>query len=404
LLAIPLMIGTAFAQDNQDTYDEIAGEMAEIRELELLEPLTVDEKSREELQEETRAELDTDYPPDERADDQRVLVAFGLMDPDDDLGDLYVDLLGDQVAGYYDPETDEMVVVRSDDGDELSVRDKVTFAHEAVHALQDQHFDLEIFTEMRIEGTSDESLAVTALIEGDATLAQIDYILSDVRLARDFLGELETDDISTDSLDNTPPILAETLLFPYTEGQVFVQYLFDEGGWDLIDEAYENPPATTEQILHPAKYLDGEDGIDVTVPDLSAVLGNDWRTIDDDTMGQFQISVVLADADLSDRQVQVASEGWGGDAYTVVATDDEAVIAWNTEWDTEEDAEEFATALAIREAFRLDAEPDEDGDSVIIVADEEVVQIVRDGAAVTYVQAPDAAILDTVLAELGGSN
>ena len=402
-LAVPLMLGTAFAQDNQEIYNEIADEVAEIRELELLDPLEVDEKSRDELREETREDLEEDYPLEEREDDQRVLVAFGLLNPEDDLGELFVDLLGEQVAGYYDPETDEMVVVRSGDGDgdELSVSDRVTFAHEAVHALQDQHFDLEIYTDIRIEGTSDESLAITALIEGDATLAQIDYILSDVRLARLFLDELESNDVSTESLDRAPPILVATLLFPYTEGQVFAQYLFDEGGWDLINEAYENPPTTTEQILHPEKYLDGEGGIDVRVPDLSEALGDEWRTLDDDTMGQFLISVVLSDADMSEDQVQVASEGWGGDAYTVVANDDDAVIAWSTEWDTEEDAAEFATALAVREGFRLDADPEAEGDSVLILADEAVVQIVLDGTAVTYVQAPDGKTLEAVLEALG---
>lgn len=400
LLAITVAIGTAFAQDNQETYDEIAEEMAEIRELELLEPLTVDEKSREELREETREDLEADYPAEEREDDQRVLVAFGLMNPDDDLGELFVNLLGEQVAGYYDPASGEMVVVRSGDGDELSVSDKVTFAHEAVHALQDQHFDLETYTEMRIEGTSDEALAVTALIEGDATLAQIDYILSDMRLARDFLDLLQTEDISTESLDRAPPVLVATLLFPYTEGQVFAQHLFDEGGWDLIDEAYADPPTTTEQILHPEKYLDGEEGIDVRAPDFAEALGDDWRTIDDDTMGEFQISVILSDAELNESQVRIASEGWGGDAYTAVATEDEVVIAWSSEWDTEEDAEEFARAIALREGYRLDAEPEEDEGVVTIEADGIVIQIVQDGTSVTYVQAPDNDILDSVLAEL----
>ena len=221
---------TALAQDNQETYDDISEEMADIRGLDLLDPIDVEVKTRQELQDETREDLEVDYPQSERDDDQLVLEAFGLIDPDQELGDLYVDLLGEQIAGYYDPETNEMVVVASSDANELSAADQITFAHEVVHALQDQHYDLESYDDIRLDGTSDQSLAVTALIEGDATLAQIDFILGDIGLARDFLAEIEGEDISTEQLDSAPPIISQTLLFPYDQGQVFAQYLFDEGG------------------------------------------------------------------------------------------------------------------------------------------------------------------------------
>ncbi|MBA2467943.1 MAG: hypothetical protein H0V37_00905 [Chloroflexia bacterium] len=403
LLAFLLMagsVGTALAQDNQETYDDISEKMADIRGLDLLNPIDVEVKTREQLQEETREELEEDYPQTERDDDQRVLVAFGLMEPDQDLGDLYVDLLGEQVAGYYDPETDEMVVVASNDPNELSAADQVTFAHEVVHALQDQHYDLESYDDLRLDGTSDQSLAVTAMIEGDATLAQIDFILGDIRLARVFLAELEGENISTDQLDSAPSIISETLLFPYGQGQEFAQFLFDEGGWDLIDDAYANPPTTTEQILHPEKYLDGEEGIDLASPDPTTALGDGWRTIDEDTMGEFQISILLGEGgDLSERQVEVASEGWGGDAYTVSATEDEEVIVWQSEWDSTEDAEEFGLALAARESTRLDADADAEGDTFSIVADDVFVEITVDGTSVSYIQVPDEATLDLVLVD-----
>jgi hypothetical protein len=399
-LLISGTLGTAIAQDNQEQYDDISAEMAIIRELDLLEPLDVEVKSREELQTETRDDMDTDYPAQDRKDDQQVLVAFGLLDPDQDLGELYVELLGEQIAGYYDPTTNEMVVVASSSEDELSVLDQVTFAHETVHALQDQHFDLESFSDLRLEGTSDESLAITALIEGDATVAQLDFLLGDISLARQFLEEIESDDTSSESLDNAPPILAATLLFPYEYGQVFVQALFDEGGWELVDDAYADPPTSTEQILHPEKYLDGEEAIPVDVPDLSTALGTGWRTIDDDSMGEFQISILLDDGELSEDQVQTASEGWGGDAYTASANGDDVVLAWQTEWDTADDAEEFAKALAIRESNRLDADASGEDNVITIETDDRMIQITQDGESVQYLQAPDQGTLDAVVAEL----
>ncbi len=395
--------GTTLAQGNQETYDEISEEVADLRGLDLLDPIDVEVKTRQELQEETREDLEEDYPRADRDDDQLVLEAYGLIEPGQDIGELYVDLLGEQVAGYYDPETDEMVVVASSDANELSASDQVTFAHEVVHALQDQHFDLESYNDLRLDGNSDESLAVTALIEGDATLAQIDFILGDMRLAREFLDELESAEISTEQLDNAPPIVAQTLLFPYEQGQIFTQFLFDEGGWEMVDDAYANPPTTTEQILHPEKYVDGEEATEVETPDLEGFLGSDWRTIDEDTWGEYQISIILAErGDLSEEQVTTASEGWGGDAYAVTSSDDGEAILWRSEWDSEDDADEFATALGNRESIRLDAEASSEGETYLIESDDAIVQIVVDGSAVTYVSAPDQETLDLILAGEGG--
>ncbi|MDQ3656329.1 MAG: hypothetical protein M3457_14790 [Chloroflexota bacterium] len=393
---------TAFAQDNQETYDDISEEMADIRGLDLLEPIDVEVKTRQELQDETRDDLEVDYPQAERDDDQLVLEAFGLIDPDQELGELYVDLLGEQIAGYYDPATNEMVVVASSDANELSAADQITFAHEVVHALQDQHYDLESYNDIRLDGTSDQSLAVTALIEGDATLAQIDFILGDIGLAREFLAEIEGEDISTEQLDSAPPIISQTLLFPYDQGQVFTQFLYDEGGWDLIDEAYDNPPATTEQILHPEKYLDGEEGIDIETPDLAGILGADWRTIDEDTFGEFQILILLADGgDLSEEQVATASEGWGGDAYAVATSESGEAILWQSEWDSPDDAEEFAKALANRESARLGADAEAEGNTYSVESETALVHIEVDGTAVTYVYASDQGTLEQVLAGTG---
>jgi hypothetical protein len=113
-------------------------------------------------------------------------------------------------------------------------------------------------------------------------------------------------------------------------------------------------------------------------------------------MGEFQISILLGESELEKSQVETASEGWGGDSYTVCATEDELVVAWTSAWDTEDDAEEFARALTLRESQRLGSDVDETGETMSIEGDEEVVQIVREGSTVTYIQAPDGATLGTI--------
>ena len=396
LVVTALLIGVvpASAQLTPDIRTEIEADMEEIRGLELLEPIQVSTISQEDYKAETIASLDTDYPPDERNQDARVLVAFGLLSPDDDLGEVYAELLGGSVAGYYDPYTQEMVVVTFGSDGEPGAFDQVTYAHETVHALQDQHFDLAALLDSEQGMSTDQSLGLRSLVEGDATVAELEYLLSDMSLARDYLEEVQ--DMDAGSLDELPAFLVGTLTFPYSQGYEFVQFLYDEGGWDLVNAAYEDLPASSEQVLHPQKYLDGELPIEVGVPNYSGQLGDGWQEIDRDTMGEYVISILLGESDLSGEQVEIASSGWGGDTYAVFATDDELSLVWETTWDSEKDASEFARALAIREAARLDSDVVEDGDRNLIEGDGVIVEIVQDGSNVTYRQAPTEDVLATL--------
>lgn len=396
---LQLALTPAVSAQQDDRYDQINLEMETIRELDLLAPINLSLKTRAELQEETISDLETDYPAIDRENDKRVLVAFGLMGPDDDLGQLYGDLLGEQVAGYYDPATDEMVVVS--DGtpdDEISASDQVTYAHETVHALQDQHFNLETYLDDGENASDDQSLAITSLIEGDATAAQIEFLISNPTLLVQLNDEIRGSDASTEALDNAPAIISETLLFPYDQGQVFVSALKDEGGWSTVNEAFASPPLSTEQILHPEKYFQGENPVEVEVPDVASALGTGWTAFDTDTMGEFQTSLILDEGEVSSSDAEDAADGWGGDRYTVVGTSDQTVILWNTVWDTDDDAAEFAGTLVERETGRLNASADENGSVTIIESDQGVVEVRVDGDSVSYIFAPSQEVLDAVAA------
>ena len=392
-----LAVSPTGAQIDPALMQEVEEDIQEIRGLPLLAEFGVSTVSAEEYLADTIDSLDTDYPPAERARDQQVLVAFGLLDPDVDLGDAYTELLGSSVAGFYDPFAGEMVIVTSGSDDELGAFDQVTYAHETVHAIQDQHFDLGALLTSEEEMTTDESLAMRSLVEGDATVAELDYLLSDMELARAYLDELERMDIDEELLDEAPPFLTGTLMFPYSEGYEFVQFLHDEGGWDLVNEAYGNLPVSSEQIMHPELYLEGELPVEVEVRDLSHVLGEGWQHIDQDTMGEFVISLMLDESELSDEQVELAAAGWGGDAYAVMAAGDDVAIVWNTTWDSEDDAGEFARAMVVREGQRLDGEVSTEGTATMIVGDGVVVRISQDGEAVSYLQAPDMATMEKMV-------
>jgi hypothetical protein len=397
-----LAVTPAFAQNlDEELLADIEDDIQEVRELELLEPIDVSTMTLEEYQEQTREQLE-DYPAEAWTRDQAALVAMGLLDEDDDIQEIYTQAYGGSFVGYYDSETNEMVLIAFSDSEELSPLGQVTYAHETVHAMQDQHFDLEALLMNSLDENGDAALAARSLVEGDAMTAEAQYLLDNRRLARAYLEEVM--DIQSDSPDLTgdmPGFLLAQIGFPYEHGVVFVQYLYDEGGWDLVNEAYADPPASTEQIMHPEKYLEGEEPVEVDVDDLSEVLGEDWEEIEADTYGEFGVMTLLDESDLTTRQVRRASEGWGGDSYSIMMSEDEELaVVWQTEWDSDRDAREFARTYAEREIERLDGDVDDGDDLTVIVGDDAVVIMVQDGESVTYVQAPTLEEAELLLDEL----
>lgn len=387
--------GGAFAAQ-QAAYDRIENEMQDIRQLELLHPLDISVQTRDELRQMLMDSMEQDYPEAVQERDQRVMVLFGMIEPGTDLGQLQLDLLGEQVAGYYDPETEAMVVVSGGSSEKMSASDEVTFAHETVHALQDQNFDLTKVQEDSISGTDDQSLAVTALVEGDASFGQVQYLVAHPALILSLQSELG--DFDSSVLDNAPPVLSGTLLFPYDQGLTFVTALHDAGGWDRVDEAYRNIPQSTEQILHPEKYLAGEAPVDVAVNDPTPALGNDWQIIEVNTMGEYITNLFLDSGEVRPSDAKDAAEGWGGDEYVVVGTKDETALVWSTAWDTEEDAQQFFTVLGAHESKRFGADKTA-GESVITFSTDEMSGEIRiDGTNVTYVLAPNTETVSALFA------
>jgi hypothetical protein len=145
-----------------------------------------------------------------------------------------------------------------------------------------------------------------------------------------------------------PAVLRESLLFPYTSGLQFVQGLQAAGGWQAVNDAFGKPPASTEQILHPAKYAAGEAPATVDLPnDLATRLGAGWKVGLEDTLGEFSLKVWLANAGggKGAATATAASTGWGGDrAVLLDGPNGMTAVAISTTWDTAADAAEFATA------------------------------------------------------------
>jgi hypothetical protein len=288
--------------------------------------------------------FEKENPKDVVAANERLLKAFDLLPEDASLSKLYVDLLGSQVAGLYRP-TDKTLYVVSRSGG-LGPAEKTTFAHEFTHALQDQNFDLGALKLDEV-GSGDRSLGRLALVEGDAVLAQSAWQtqhLSQAELIQ--LLAQSANDPSSAQLLAMPPILRDSLLFPYTSGLSFVSTL-QADGWAAVNKAYAAPPASTEQILHPDKYAAAEAPIGVELlTDLAARLGAGWKLALEDSFGEFQFGVWLrGNTTVGAGVANEAAAGWGGDRVAVL---DGPGGSWGvvlrTVWDSVADAAQFEAA------------------------------------------------------------
>ncbi len=325
---------------------EIEANVSRIRGLEPKDPVIPTFLTTDELRIRLEDDLLEDYGPEEARIDAITLNAFDFLPADFDLQTFILDLYTEQIAGYYDPESDEFVIISGDD--DFGGLEQLTHAHEFVHALQDQHFDLEMLEDESLN--SEEVFALQAFVEGEATLVQMKFLESgyfDINdladLFMDLLGAATTADM--DILDSAPPVLAHELEFPYMTGMAFVQTIYDRGGFEAVNDVWKNPPTTTEQIIHPDRYLTNDRALEVSITPLDDVLGQAWELTDEDTLGEFYLREYLAQQ-LDNSQVDLAAAGWGGDRYAVYFNEqtDETALLLRLAWDSPADQSEFESA------------------------------------------------------------
>jgi hypothetical protein len=215
-----------------------------------------------------------EYPDGQSAVDSATLVALGALPPGSDLKQLLVRGLSEQVAGFYDPDTDELVVGSGSAGS-LDPAGRVIMSHELEHALVDQTLGLPVAAIEGQPGREDEGLAAQALVEGDATLVMQLYTLRQVSLTEQ-VSLLAESAVSEAALADLPPHVGKSLLFPYLSGLSFVCSLHADGGWPAVNEAYGDPPTSSAQILFPERYEAGEDAVDPRDPEEP---GTSWRLL-----------------------------------------------------------------------------------------------------------------------------
>lgn len=354
VLSICLFLPSAAGYD----INRLRSETEESRGLKFRSAIEVKRVSAEEMRQVITRELDSDLPPRELAEREKALKAFGLLPQGTDLRKAMENLLGEQVAGIYDPRAKKLYV-REDqeksEGDPLfdmaSLLDLGEFfvVHEMAHALADQHYDLVKSLGLDEKGNDDRMAAAMATAEGDATLTMFSVMakrfglesgdltgIPELTDSRSLVGEFMGEDV--------PRYLAETLLFSYIRGMSFVREVTG-GKKEGLERIYKDPPRSTEQVLHPAKYIRKDDP-----PKQVSVSGEKLPgavQVSEGTWGEFATSLILEEWGSAQAVSLKASEGWGGDRYVVFANGSGSLsFIWKTIWDTEKDAEEFEAAVS----------------------------------------------------------
>jgi len=307
--------------------------------------------SRADLIAQVRAHVQRDVPRDVVRAQGDVLLALGLIPIGYKFEQGIFELLEAQLAGYYEPSDKTMYLA----GD-LNANDAdATLAHELVHALQDQHYDIGSRLHYQPEG-GDVSSAIQSLAEGDATSAMIDVLAEGHGTALDVPEEAVLGQMRKDSLAATgqvPRVLKSSLTAPYLDGLRFVHAQRRRGGWAAVDRVWNHLPISTEQILHPEKYESFEAPVAIA-PLTNQVLDGGFHVVFTDVGGEQNLRVTFEEWG-DRRQAAAAAAGWGGDRVSLLARErggsEERLVVWRIRFDGA-----GAACPEAKEAFRLVAQ------------------------------------------------
>jgi hypothetical protein len=353
----------------KDQLEALIGTAQEIRGLPFLSPPNIKVVSEEELENLVRVDIE-DQSEDFPADDA-LYKMLGLLNDAANFEQILLDLYGEQVAGFYDGDTGEIVVPARDDG--FTVLQQGTIVHELVHAITDQHFSFhDTFQAMIDEERLDEASAYQALIEGDATLAEVMWVQT---LSQSEVGEFIAQSLDVDStaLSSAPRFLTESLLFPYDTGLSFAQGLFFGGDWADVNDAYPTLaglPASTEQVITPDDYT-RDLPVTVEIPSVSL---NGYELERTSVWGELGFRLMLNQGE-GVETMAAAADGWGGDSYHQWFDGQNAALLIVYQGDTQADVDELEEALL---DFALEDFPEDhfawvdqiDGNLYFIAADE----------------------------------
>ena len=356
VVSTALLVAACGGQDRrvEGPYAKVAGDaiprIEDVTGLKFKSDPKIEARSRDDVRAFLEKRFREDLPDEEIAGTRAAYRLLGLIPDTLDLRAFMLDLLTEQVVGYYDPETKVLYVVEEAPPEQASI----IIAHELVHALQDQYMSLDSLQLLR--GDNDRQIAAHAVIEGQATIVQIQSMLGGADLAtalpggwdrvRDMIRESSS---QMPVFATAPRIIQETLIFPYLSGAEFMRTFQQLRPGEA---PYGDLPRSTEQILHARAYFNERDAATrVTLP--APRIGRDRYQ---NNLGEFETRIFLYEHAREQSAAVRGAAGWDGDRYMVVETPRGEALVWVTVWDTPVEAAEFTEVLDRAIGRRFDGE------------------------------------------------
>jgi hypothetical protein len=327
--------------------------VSRLRGLEPKTPIPMGVKTRDEIAKFLSEHVKDSVDEAELQGEGKMLHKLGLLPSSLDYKEFTLKLLTEQVGGYYDPDRKTFFIA----GWLPIDQQKPVMVHELTHALGDQYFDLnKVLKQDRKLNNDDRVLAHQAIFEGDGMAVMLNFLLQPA--GRDFASlpdlvfvmrsQFGTMDSQFPVFSSAPVYLKETLFFPYGYGAAFLQKVWSKHpSWDAVNKIYSDLPASTEQVMHPDKYLGTRDNPKtVEFEDPAVQLGKGWKTSYRNVFGEFGLDLLLK-LQVSEEQSKRAAAGWGGDQALLLENEagkDAVFVA--TTWDTADDVDEFYQAMS----------------------------------------------------------
>ncbi|MEZ4464511.1 MAG: hypothetical protein R3F43_08380 [bacterium] len=357
-----------------------------LRDQKLSRPLKMGVKDKDQITGFIQDRLKEEYGAEKVHGEGELLKLQGLLPAELDYGGFVTRLLAEQVAGFYDHTRQELHIAA---WLPIFLQEPV-MAHEIFHAIQDQEWGGGKLIDSKVY-THDAVLAHAALLEGDATVVMFNYQQMElgVDITESGFGlsavaaslPMQMASPQFPVMAVAPDYLKQSLIFPYQQGLLFIGALRRGGmSWAEVRKIYADPPASTEQILHPERYHPKRD-----VPSVVKTPALGWpgyKRTWEGTAGEFHHrQILLGFLPLTDAIA--AGAGWDGDYTAVEEGPEGSVVTTLSTWDTPADAEEFSAALDRAYAARPEPRP-------------ALVKRVR-GADLAYAFARDAALATKAL-------
>lgn len=311
LLLLTASLGAATVAPSREAIDTAMAQLAKVTGFTIKHPVDFELITRDQVNKFLKDRIQESVKPEEVRAEEVTLKKFGFVPQDFDLKKTTIDLLTEQTAAFYDFHRKKLYIT---DWAAASLQHEA-LVHELAHALADQNYPLEKFSK-KVENDSEQSLARQAVVEGQAS-----WLMRAVMEREIARGGKEADqhpeqqaaavDESFPVFDKAPLYFRETLMFPYEQGMVFQQAVYERMGKDAFGYVFRHPPISAQQILHPESYFAGLEPARTEVPEVKGI-----KRLVEGPVGELDESILLRQY-CSEAEAKDVSPHWRGGKYRI---------------------------------------------------------------------------------------